>query len=259
MHIHVGRPIVLSDPARVLLERHKGHHRAADALLVRAFTERHTHRRPLPLARGERPGPLPRLEAILRIADFDGVLARRQPHETAPPSRPQPGPVDPDLCLRRCDVERQQARGDRAIGRDEQLAHLACGELEPMTDVEVARELRALLAGMDGMTAAVRSDHILNLLEEVEGQLPDDLPRIRAAVDRSLTLPDDARDPFILGRRPGTWQECDAELVKIVGDANPERDAALVRLFYRRCRRSEWLMQPVLKELTDASYQKLSL
>ncbi len=63
----------------------------------------------------------------------------------------------------------------------------------------------------------------------------------------------------ILGWRPGTWQECDAELAKIVRDPDPERDAALIRLFYRRCRRNEWLMQPVLKELTDATYQKLSL
>jgi hypothetical protein len=65
----------------------------------------------------------------------------------------------------------------------------------------------------------------------------------------------------ILGFRPTTWQECDAALEKIILEEEPEptRDAALVRLFYRRCLRNEWLMQPVLKELTSVSFQKLSL
>jgi aminoglycoside phosphotransferase (APT) family kinase protein len=65
----------------------------------------------------------------------------------------------------------------------------------------------------------------------------------------------------ILGYRPATWQECDAALEKIVLEEEPDpaRDAALVKLFYRRCLRNEWLMQPVLKELTDVSFQTLTL
>ncbi len=83
------------------------------------------------------------------------------------------------------------------------------GEIEPMGDVEVARELRVMLAGMEGMTSTVRSDHILNLLEEIEGQLPGDLPRMRAAVDRFLDLPEPERDVFIVGRRFGMLRRLD--------------------------------------------------
>lgn len=84
-----------------------------------------------------------------------------------------------------------------------------CGELEPMGDVEIARELRALLAGLEGVTSELRSDHVLNLLEEIEGQLPDDLPRMLATVDRFLALPEQDRDAFIVGRRFGILRRLD--------------------------------------------------
>lgn len=65
----------------------------------------------------------------------------------------------------------------------------------------------------------------------------------------------------ILGHRPASWQACDAELEKLVteGAPDPGRDAALIRHFHRQCLRHEWLMQPVLKELTNVSFQPLGL
>lgn len=65
----------------------------------------------------------------------------------------------------------------------------------------------------------------------------------------------------ILGQRPADWRACDAALEQLVTQEPPEpaRDAALVRLFQRRCLRNEWLMQPVLQELTNVSYQPLTL
>lgn len=65
----------------------------------------------------------------------------------------------------------------------------------------------------------------------------------------------------ILGSRPANWQECDAALEKLVMEEppNPERDAALVRLFHRRCLRNEWLMAPVMKELSNVSFQQLKI
>ncbi len=77
------------------------------------------------------------------------------------------------------------------------------GEFEQLDDVEVARELHRFLSGLTGMTGAVRSDHILNLLEEVEGQLPGDLPRMLAAVDRFLALDGPDQETFLVARRLG--------------------------------------------------------
>lgn len=60
-----------------------------------------------------------------------------------------------------------------------------------------------LLDGLEGMSARVVSDHMLNLLEEIEGKLPDDLPRMRAIVDRFLALDEPVQQAFIVGRRIG--------------------------------------------------------
>ena len=77
------------------------------------------------------------------------------------------------------------------------------GDFEPLDDVEVVRELRTMVAGFTGMTSAVTSDHALNLLEEIEGQLPEDLPKMVAALDRFLDLEPQDQDLFIIGRRFG--------------------------------------------------------
>jgi hypothetical protein len=83
------------------------------------------------------------------------------------------------------------------------------GEFEPLGDVETAREVLSLLEGFDGMTSRVVSDHVLNLLEEVEGQLPDELPAMRAIVERFLALEGEDQQRFIVGRRLGLLRHLD--------------------------------------------------
>jgi hypothetical protein len=72
-----------------------------------------------------------------------------------------------------------------------------------LTDDEVAAEIRLLIAGLSGITGTIVSDHILNLLEEVEGRLPDDKERMLSAIDRYLGLPESERLLFVLARRAG--------------------------------------------------------
>ncbi len=81
------------------------------------------------------------------------------------------------------------------------------GTIELLGDVDVVREIRAMVAGFEGMTGQVASDHILNLLEGVEGQLPGDLPAILALIDRFLELPEPERDLFVVGRRVGLMRD----------------------------------------------------
>lgn len=83
------------------------------------------------------------------------------------------------------------------------------GELELLDDVGVVGEIGALLDGLEGMTARVASDHALNLLEEIEGQLPDDLPKMRAVVDRFLALDENDQEAFIVARRIGLLRRLD--------------------------------------------------
>jgi len=85
----------------------------------------------------------------------------------------------------------------------------------------------------------VVSDHILNLLEELEGELPGDQPELLAVLDSYLQLSDEDRVMFQLGRRMGALrsvQELDAprirqQLAPIVEQAmaHPGGPPALIR------------------------------
>jgi biotin synthase-like enzyme len=67
----------------------------------------------------------------------------------------------------------------------------------------IVREIRSFIQDLDGISTTLVSDHILNLLEEVEGRLPDDKQRMLGVIDRYLNLSDDERLLFQLGRRGG--------------------------------------------------------
>ena len=61
----------------------------------------------------------------------------------------------------------------------------------------------------------------------------------------------------LLGRRPATWQEADAELEALVLESGPERDAEFMRYFHRRLAREESLLDPVLREQQNAALPPL--
>jgi hypothetical protein len=70
----------------------------------------------------------------------------------------------------------------------------------------MVHELRLFVESLDGINSYVASDHILNLLEELEGRLPEDKPALLAVIDRYLELPDEERLLFQLGRRLGLFR-----------------------------------------------------
>ncbi|MBP1608590.1 MAG: radical protein [Acidobacteria bacterium] len=73
-------------------------------------------------------------------------------------------------------------------------------------DDEIVAEEKLLIETLEGITSRFVSDHILNLLEEVEGQFPDDKPKMLSILDRYLSLPKAERDNFRLGRRAGIYR-----------------------------------------------------
>jgi len=83
------------------------------------------------------------------------------------------------------------------------------GGIERLTDEEIVREERLFLEHLEGIRSTVASDHILNLLEEVEGRLPEDKPRMLAVIDRYLNLPAPERLLYQLGRRLGQFHTLD--------------------------------------------------
>lgn len=79
------------------------------------------------------------------------------------------------------------------------------GHFQLMHDDDIVCEERLLLENLQ-VTGYFISDHILNLLEEVEGKIPDDIPHMIGTIDRYLSLPDDQRTNFRLGRRMGLYR-----------------------------------------------------
>ena len=86
---------------------------------------------------------------------------------------------------------------------------MKAGLFEPLDEDGVVREIRTLLEHLEGIESRVVSDHILNLLEEVEGKLPEDRDRMVAVIDRYLGMPELDRLVFRLGRRKGLYRRLD--------------------------------------------------
>ncbi len=80
------------------------------------------------------------------------------------------------------------------------------GEFVLMSDDEMIEEERLLIDPLQGITSTFVSDHIMNVLQEVEGKLPEEKEKMLNLIDRYLSLPKEERDNFRLGRRAGVYQ-----------------------------------------------------
>lgn len=93
------------------------------------------------------------------------------------------------------------------VTREMVLFHkLETGEFELEQDEEILAEMRFLLERLEGITSQVKSDHILNLLEEVEGKLPEDKDRMIGIIDRYFDLAPEERLVYRMGRRAGIYR-----------------------------------------------------
>ncbi len=75
------------------------------------------------------------------------------------------------------------------------------------TDLEIAQELLCFIEHLDGITSIIKSDHILNLLPELEGQLPEDKEKMITIINEFLNLPQDEKLIFQIGRRMGLFEK----------------------------------------------------
>jgi histone acetyltransferase (RNA polymerase elongator complex component) len=80
------------------------------------------------------------------------------------------------------------------------------GRFTPLSDDDTARELRILIQALDHITSTLTSDHIMNLLPEIEGNFPDDKEQMLAVIDKYLSLSPEDRLLYRLGRRGGAVQ-----------------------------------------------------
>ncbi len=74
-------------------------------------------------------------------------------------------------------------------------------------DMDDVREIRRFISQLEGITSMVESDHILNILINLKGKLPEDKPKMLAMIDEFLDLPPEEQLLFRLGRRIGVMAD----------------------------------------------------
>jgi len=80
------------------------------------------------------------------------------------------------------------------------------GEYNMLTEDETVREIGDFIAGLD-FTGELKSDHILNLLPELEGRFPQARQACLDTVERYLGMPLRERLNYRLGRRAGLYEK----------------------------------------------------
>ncbi|MBA4393061.1 MAG: radical SAM protein [Desulfobacca sp.] len=83
---------------------------------------------------------------------------------------------------------------------------VAEGTFQPLNDDEMAEEIRLMIDHLEGITSTITSDHIMNLLEDVSGKLPQDKGKMLAALDAYLQLSGEDRLVYRFGRRGGAYR-----------------------------------------------------
>ena len=78
------------------------------------------------------------------------------------------------------------------------------GDFELQTEDEVAKEIGVFIENLQ-VTSHLKSDHILNLLMEVEGKMPEDKEKCLNIINKYLSLSDEERLNFKFGRRAGLY------------------------------------------------------
>ena len=75
------------------------------------------------------------------------------------------------------------------------------GEFTLCSDDEKLLEVRTVIEKADGVDTRLVSDHIINLLQKVEGSLKNDKAKLLAMIDEYLSLPDRERRLYQAARR----------------------------------------------------------
>lgn len=81
--------------------------------------------------------------------------------------------------------------------------HLQSGAFQTLSDDDVVREIRLMIENLHSIHSTLTSDHMRNLLENLEGTFPHDKPKLLAVIDQYLALSDEDRLLYRLGRYGG--------------------------------------------------------
>ena len=112
---------------------------------------------------------------------------------------------------------------------------VATGEFQRLSDDQTVEEIRLFVSNLKGIHSYLASDHMNNLIETVEGRLPQDQEKMLAALDSYLELSPHDRLLYRLCRRTGRCREpndipkyglrgdLEATLRRIEAEGDPEQ------------------------------------
>lgn len=99
------------------------------------------------------------------------------------------------------------------------------GRFTPLNDVETAKELLLFLEHLKGITSQVKSDHILNLFQEVDGRLPGDKNKLTKPIRKFLIMTPENQMMYRIGRRAGIFSQlADLENSKLMAHAQQVKE-----------------------------------
>lgn len=103
-----------------------------------------------------------------------------------------------------------------------------------LSEIEMVEEQKRLIEQLEGIKSLYSNSHTVNLLNEIVGQFPDDKTRLLNIIDEFLSLTEEDKLNFILGKRLGyyyrltdlgnsnTYKFVQDQLVKIRGQQSVE-------------------------------------
>lgn len=111
--------------------------------------------------------------------------------------------------LNRIDPHFIRLRSLRVPQRIPLYSKLVEGTFTLQTDDMLAEEIRLLIESLEGIHSTITSDHIMNLLEEVSGRLPEDKSTMLDVIAKYQMLSDQDRLIYRAGRRGGAYHSTD--------------------------------------------------
>jgi len=87
---------------------------------------------------------------------------------------------------------------------------LASGEFKMLTDDQAVEEIKLFIESLNNkITSTITSDHIMNLLEEIKGKLPEEKENMLKVIGKYQDLPESDRIIYRIGRRMGLYSSTD--------------------------------------------------
>lgn len=94
-------------------------------------------------------------------------------------------------------------RTTRVLKRTPLEEMMLSGEWTPLSEVKIIEEIKLFIENLQDISSTIVSDHIMNLIEDVAGKMPQDKDKILRVLDEFLGMDVEKQESFIIGRRLG--------------------------------------------------------